>query len=522
MCGIFFMYYVNGSNYFTETQTSYELLKSRGPDRGYIEYGDKFVIGFRRLCINDTSILGDQPMISDQVMLVCNGEIFNYKDLISKHDLVCSSQSDCEVLLRMYEKGLLTVENLVDINGDFACLIYDKKTNLIYLIRDRMGVRPLFYGYTKEGDLVVASEIKCMSMCTTIEHVLPGTMMVFAKTNGKIMGVYHRYYSFPMFTISKSCEPLRQLLITSVKDRLMSDRPIGCLLSGGLDSSIITAILCKLIGGKNVRTYSIGMEGSLDLRYAREVANYLQTNHTEIKFTPQEGILALPEVIYALESYDITTVRASVGMYLLGKYISQNTQDKVIFSGEGSDELMCGYLYFHYAKSGADAHDESIRLLKNVYKYDVLRSDICMSENGLELRVPFLDKNVIDFCTTIHGDLKKPSMGVEKTILRYLFADYLPSNVINRKKDGFSDGVGPEKGTGKSWYEYIREYTDNIVPDSEVAGFEFGKEAYYYKKIYLNYFPYYPKPIDTYWMPKWVELKDKTNPSGRILEAYPE
>lgn len=523
MCGIFFIYYNDAASknkYFNNIKNAYQLSERRGPDNGYLEHAKKFSLAFRRLCINDTSILGNQPMVSDKTIMMCNGEIYNYKDLVNKYDLQCESNSDCEVFLRMYDKNLISIDTMREFDGDFATIIYDKELEQILLTRDRIGVRPLFYGYTKELDLVVASEIKCMDMCTVINHVLPGTMIMFKSLDGKMTGIRHQYYKLPTVTISKPIHPLKNILTEAVRKRLLSDRPVGCLLSGGLDSSIITSILCKLIGYQNVRTYSIGMEGSLDLKYAREVSEYLHTTHTEVKFTADEGVKAIQEVIFALESYDITTVRASVGMYLLAKYIAKNSTDKVIFSGEGSDELLCGYLYFHHAPTGAIAHTESLRLVSDLYKYDVLRSDRCISSHGLELRVPFLDKDVVEFCVTTHGHLKKPHDGIEKGLLRELFRGELPDNVLYRRKDGFSDGVSAKS---KSWYEYIREFVESQIPDAEFSALgasSISKEAYFYKKIYNYYYPYFPTPIDYYWMPKWVSLEDPSNPSGRVLDVF--
>ena len=273
-------------------------------------------------------------------------------------------------------------------------------------------------------------------------------------------------------------------------------------------------LLSKKLGANNVRTYSIGMKGSVDLKYAKKVADYLGTDHHEIVFTPEEGISAIPEVIYALESYDITTVRASIPMYLLGKWISKNTRDKVIFSGELSDELLCGYLYFHHAPSDKAAEDESKRLVSNVYKYDALRADRCISSHGLELRVPFADVNVLNYCMfTLSGKNKRPSDKVEKRLLRESFSGELPPDVLWRRKDGFSDGVSSME---KPWYIHIQDHIDTIyntiVPNNEVS-----KEAQYYKYLYeLKYGGIVYSPISEHWMPKWG-LVDKTNPSGRII-----
>ena len=474
MCGIFAVFF---SPHTTTTtyKKAFDLLKKRGPEQEVFKvYKDK-IFGFQRLSINDLSTAGEQPMNTENTTIMCNGEIFNYKDLINKYNLKCKSNSDCEVLLHLYENGLFNVREL---NGDFALLIEDNRKNIVMLCRDRVGVRPIFYGFTKLNEFVVSSEIKAMRFCETIHHVPPGTIVTFNKETHN-MNIERYYDVFSTLTVSQNINDIKSILIKSTKLRLLSDRPIGCLLSGGLDSSIITT-------------------------------------HTEVTFTPEEGINAIPEVIYALESYDITTVRASVGMYLLGKYISENTEDKVIFSGEGSDELLCGYLYFHYAPSHDEGHKESLRLISEMYKYDVLRADRCISSHGLELRVPFLDKNMIDFCTGIHGGLKLPQNGMEKKLLRDQFVGYLPDEVLYRRKDGFSDGVSSR---GKYWYEYIQEFVESKIDITEDG---LSKEAFYYKTIYNNFFPYYPKPIDYYWLPKWIKNCDPSNPSGRILDVFDE
>ena len=533
MCGIFAILYSSPSSsetppssYKLNIQPNIETLTKRGPDRTKSIINPEFELVFHRLCINDVSENGDQPFVNDResIYVMCNGEIFNYKSLVKKYNLNLTSQSDCEVILRLYEKGLLTKEVVEEFNGDFAFFIYDKYKNKVILCRDRIGVRPLFYGFTKNNDFVVSSEVKAMSLCDEIHHVLPSTITTYLLENKREVDVNRYYQILNRLTYSKPCENLRALLINSVKMRLLSDRPIGCLLSGGLDSSIVALILCKFIEPKNVRTYSIGMEGSLDLQYAKKVATFLKTNHTEVIFTPEEALKAIPEVIYHLESYDITTVRASVGMYLLGKYISENTNDKVIFSGEGSDEILCGYLYFHYAPTPRYAHEESLRLISELYKYDVLRADRCISSHGLELRVPFLDPAVVNFCSTLHGELKAPNGRIEKEVLRNQFRGELPDDVLWRRKDGFSDGVSSKT---KSWYEYIQEFVENEISDEEFKTSSsseepcVSKEAYYYKKVYNYFFPFYPKPIDYYWMPKWVKV-DKSNPSGRILKVFNE
>lgn len=503
MCGIFALF---GNPEQEVCQRSLDTLIPRGPDNSKtLVYSDKF-LGFRRLAINDLTSAGDQPMTDGNVTLMCNGEIYNHLEIQQEYNLTCTSRSDCEVILRAYCAGI-SIPDLCDmINGDFAFIIVDGDKKIV--ARDRVGVRPLFYGFTDKNDLVIASEVKAMSICSYINHVKPG--FVYEFSNNIITTRY-----FDPFLIFRREFPgqteLRRLLHSAIKLRTESDRPIGCLLSGGLDSTIITYLLVQTLGAENVRTYSIGMCGSIDLEYAKKVSNFLGTRHTEVLFTAEEGIEAIPDVIKALESYDITTVRASVGMYLLGKWISKNTDDKVIFSGELSDELLCGYLYFHHAPNSNDAEYESKRLVSEVYKYDALRADRCISCHGLELRVPFADKYVLEYCLGLTGDIKKPTEGVEKRHLREQFIGDIPEDILWRRKDGFSDGVS---SMGKPWYTYIQEYVEDKIdlnPDCV------SKEASYYKTIYDNFYPYYPKPIDEHWMPKWVSI-DKTNPSGRIIK----
>lgn len=502
MCGIFAIFFANAEvayeKYNVYFDSAMRMIQKRGPEKRNEIRTSHYFFGFQRLSINDLSENGNQPILSDDktITLMCNGEIFNHKQLIEQYNLQTKSLSDCEVILRLYEQDKLNIEEL---NGDFAFVISDTTKSQIVLSRDRIGVRPLFYGYTPEGHIVVASEAKCLFECEQIFHVLPSTSITMNFSNKTCRSYYDLNSVQPLFFKQNH---LKSLLIEATRKRLLSDRPIGCLLSGGLDSSIICAILCSLLGAKNVRTYSIGMEGSLDLHYAKKVSSYLGTNHTEVLFTPEEGLSAIPEVIYNLESYDITTVRASVGMYLLGKYISRNTEDKVIFSGEGSDELFCGYLYFHYAPTPLDAHNESLRLINDLYKYDVLRADRCISSHGLELRVPFLDPDVLEYAKSLAPELKAPNGNIEKKALRDAFTGMLPDEVLYRRKDGFSDGVS---GKAKPWYEYINEFTN-------------GKEGEWYNEIYNKKFPNYPRPIEYYWMPKWIACGN--NPSGRILTIF--
>jgi len=346
--------------------------------------------------------------------------------------------------------------------------------------------------------------------------VRPGVLFKLNKGSSQVKFVHSLFDTDICVSLQDNSDYLSKILksklISAVTKRLISDRPIGCLLSGGVDSSIIAYILCKLLGPKNVRTYSIGLEGGIDLMYARKMADFLGSDHTEVIFTPEQGLSVIPQVIHTLESYDVTTVRASIGMYLLSEYISKHTDDKVIFSGEGSDELFGGYLYFHNAPSEDDASNESVDLIADLYKYDVLRADRCISHHGLELRVPFLDYDVLMFSLALPSSYKVPQYGYEKFILRQAFMNDLPQEIIYRRKDGFSDAVS---SMDKPWYTYIESHVNTRLGDELYDGNKYkSKEAMYYRLIFDRYFPKYKLNLPL-WLPKWCG--DVTNPSGRLV-----
>lgn len=511
MCGIIAVFNTKTLRYLDKILKAFNLLKKRGPDSGSIIFNSNECLGFRRLSINDTSINGDQPLQLDGIKLMCNGEIYNHRFLAEKYDLKTRSGSDCEVLVHLYKKiGFEKMVNSLD--GVFAIVLTDG--DKVFLARDRIGVRPLYIGWTDDGEgnrvMAVASIPNALiDFCTNIGQMPPGSFIFHNKVTKEMSINIHT----PILLI-KTDDPtteLRKRLCDAVEKRLMTDRPIGCLLSGGVDSSIITSILASRKGGENIRTYSIGMEGSTDLKYARLVAEFLKTKHTEIKFTEEEAWKILPQVIHDIGSYDVTTVRASVGMWLLGKYISENSDDVVIFSGEGSDELLMGYLYFHYAPSPAEAQAESERLISELNEYDVLRADRCISTHGLELRVPFLDRHVVDLCVSMNTVLKLPSHKIEKLLLRNAFSDkWLPNEVLWRQKEGMSDGTGNlERPLSKCFQERINNIFDNNLSLIE-------KEALYYRQLFDSFFgvfqPYIPR-----WMPKWT---NSTDPSGRVLSVF--
>jgi len=501
-----------------------KTLTGRGPDCCCRVSLQGSIYDFYRLCIVDKSPLGNQPFVSGDIVVLCNGEIYNHVQLEEEYELKCESKSDCEVILRLYEKlkDFTKVVRLLD--GVFAIVLTDG--NKCWFARDRIGVRPMFKGWTqKGGHLALASLAKTLlPFCKDVKPVKPGIIYRFTKGR-KVCSESYSLIRGDMATLRGIREPyedaiimLHDRLVNAVKKRLMADRPIGCLLSGGLDSSIITAILCKLIGPGNVRTYSVGMKGGLDLKYARKVADSLGTDHTEVIVEVEDAIAAIPQVIYDTETYDITTIRASTMMWLLCNWISNNSSDIVIFSGEGSDELFCGYLYFHNAPNEYEASKESYRLIKQLYLYDVLRADRSVSCHGLELRVPFLDIEVLHFALSVPAEYKAVmSDGWEKKILREAFGSYLPAEVAWRRKDGMSDGTSSLE---KSWSMCIQEFVDTRIGDEIFDSSKYmSKEAMYYKLLFDKFFPTYKLKIDM-WMPKWSgDLKD---PSGRLIQAFDE
>ena len=453
--------------------------------------------------------------ILTKFFLICNGEIYNHQHLQS----ICGasiSNSDCEVIIRCYKKfGIEKTVQLLD--GVFAFVLFDTKHQQLYIVRDRIGVRPLFYSQDTKGNLGIASEAKALETLN-----LPNIKQFPAATIMNINLQYEvqkiiKYWTLPQlpnYNAKSISSTLRQLLTKAVHKRLMSDRPIGCLLSGGLDSSIVAYLLSQETSELN--TFSIGFKESTDLQFARKVAQHLNTRHHEIVITHKEGLDAISAVIYALESYDITTIRASIGMYLLCKYIKENFVETVIYSGEGADELLCGYLYFHSGPNGGAVYDESHRLVTDLSYYDVLRADRCTAANGLELRVPFLDQKLVEYCMSLAGEDRRPRNNIEKYYLRKAFEGDLPKEVVWRRKEGMSDGIG---GLKKPWYSFIQDLAEKCITDEQLAKYKllkpYTKEAVYYYQIFKEKFSHVP--IEYHWMPKWTTTDD---PSGRVLEIF--
>lgn len=502
MCGIWFCFGTPCKDY----ETHFLTLKSRGPEETRIlpvKYAG--VMGFHRLAINGVEN-GSQPMKQNGVYWMCNGEIYNWKELGES-----KSQSDCEVIGELYEKYGTKMFQLLD--GVFAIIIVDTIKKQVIVARDPFGVRPLFMGDNK----YLSSEIKGISFCKDIQPFAPGTFRVYSYTAmSSILTENSQYFKVPYLknphysNEELAVQAIRTSLEEAVEKRLLTERPVACLLSGGVDSSIITAIVSRKLKekGLTLKTFSIGMEGSTDLAYARKVANFLQTDHTELELTSNDFLNAIPEVIRDIESYDTTTVRASVGNWLIGKYIREHSDCKVVFNGDGSDEMFGSYLYFYNAPNDIEFELETQKLLKDIHYFDVLRSDRCISSHGLEPRTPFLDRQFVQVAMSIPTSMRRPTKTQpEKYILRKAFEGYLPSEVLWRRKEAFSDGVSSVE---KSWYQIIQDSIPHYWKRTATQ----TPEMAYYKGLFLQYYPRAENVIPYYWMPKWTNA---TDPSARTL-----
>ena len=482
-----------------------KCLRHRGPDWSGIFSNDKVILAHERLAIVDPTS-GKQPLVSPdgRYVLAVNGEIYNHRELRKKYEdkYEFQTNSDCEVIIPLFaEKGVDFVD---DLNGIFGFAIYDTQTNEYFIARDHMGIIPLYIGWDKHGTFYVASELKSLEgHCNKIEVFLPGHYL--HSKDGELKQWYTRdWREYDNVKDNETdIKKLRDALEAAVHRQLMSDVPYGVLLSGGLDSSI-TSALAKKFSEKRIESddeeqawyprlhsFAVGLEGSPDLAAAQKVADYIGTIHHEIKFTIQEGLDAIRDVIYYLETYDITTVRASTPMYLMARVI-KSMGIKMVLSGEGSDELFGGYLYFHKAPNAKEFHEETVRKLDNLYKYDCLRANKSLMAWGIEGRVPFLDKEFMDVAMTINPkDKMITPERMEKWVLRKAFEDYLPEEVAWRQKEQFSDGVG------YSWIDKLKELVNEKVSDEDLKNAKHrfpvqtptSKEEYYYRSIFEEHFP---------------------------------
>ena len=479
-------------------------LRHRGPDWSGIYSDNNAILAHERLAIVDP-VSGKQPLYgqNDDVVLAVNGEIYNHINLKEEFEgsYVFKTESDCEVILALYEKyGFDFINKL---NGIFAFALYDIKNKEYLIARDHIGVVPLYMGWDKKGTFYIASELKALEgYCNKIEIFPPGKYL--SSTNGVLDRWYERSWSLytSIENENKIADKIRISLEKAVYQQLMTDVPYGVLLSGGLDSSIVAAIT-KKYSNKRIETndsseawwpqlhsFSVGLKGSPDLKAARKVSQYIDSIHHEVIFTIQEGLDAIEDVIYSLETYDVTTVRAATPMYLMARVI-KSMGIKMVLSGEGADEIFGGYLYFHKAPNAIEFHNETIRKLKKLHLYDCLRANKAMAAWGVEARVPFLDKEFIDIAMGI--DPKNKMIGpdkMEKSILRKAFQGYLPEEIINRQKEQFSDGVGYD------WIDTLKSIVDEKISDLEFRDAKnifplntpMNKEEYFYRTIFSKYF----------------------------------
>lgn len=523
MCGIF-AYFQKGflsPEKVQELQEYFSTIQHRGPDNTNTTIvstnGYSAFIGFHRLAIIDPSAKSDGVLHDDGVYLVCNGEIYNYQYLIQKYQLQVTTGSDCEVILQLYRKFPTRMSELMnELDGVFAFVLYDKNTHTLVVGRDRIGVRPIFQAESM-ASLTFASEGKAVPS-NTAEPFSPGYMVTVNLLDWT--SHYTKWYKpTPIFRtpLDTAQTVVRELFISAVRKRLVADRPVGFLVSGGLDSSLVASVATRLLG-KPITTFSIGLAESPDLLAARKVAQFLNSNHHEIIISTDDVIDALPKVVKQIESYDITTIRASIPMYLISQYIREKTDIKVIFSGEGADELFGGYLYFHKAPGYTEFQQDTVRLLEELYKYDVLRSDRTTAVWGLELRVPFLDADLLSFVSALDPAHKMPTPErMEKAILRQAFDGFLPNDILWRVKEAFSDAVGVS--SVRRLKEYSEQHAPTTVNVPDHCAVPHTAEARYYYKLFSKY--YNDRELlhtEKYWMPSW---HDVTDPSATVLSVHP-
>jgi len=524
-------------------------IRHRGPDWSGIFSDDKAILAHERLSIVDPES-GKQPLFSKdgKLVLAVNGEIYNHQEIRKqfegKYEFL--TKSDCEVILALYrEKGPNFME---DLNGIFAFALYDIEKNIFMIGRDHIGIIPLYQGWDDEGTYYVGSELKALEgFCTKIEEFLPG--QYYFSPDGKPTEWYSRdWENFDAVKDNVSdINVLRDALEAAVERQLMADVPYGVLLSGGLDSSIISAVAKKYAAKRiesgntedawwpQLHSFAVGLDGSPDLIAARKVADHIGTIHHEIHFTVQEGLDAVRDVIYHVETYDVTTIRASTPMYLLSRVI-KSMGVKMVLSGEGADEIFGGYLYFHKAPNAEEFHKETVRKLDKLHLYDCLRANKSLASWGVEGRVPFLDKEFMDIAMRLNPKDKMAGNGkMEKWILRKAFEDYLPESVAWRQKEQFSDGVG------YNWIDSLRALTTEMVTDEQMAKVNetypinppMNKEEYYYRTIFTDFFPSEAASLCVPSVPsvacstpialEWdASFKNLNDPSGRSVKSVHE
>jgi len=521
MCSI--MGYMGSSLSKDKFKEYFDKTISRGPDMQRIEELPGIILGFERLSIMGLDENGMQPFNLNNNRVVCNGEIYGFralkKELVEK-GYTFKSDSDCELLLPLYEE--YGTDMFAKLDAEYACIIYDAKTNSLVAARDPIGIRPLFYGYVKDGEIAFASEAKnLVGLCDEIKAFPPG----YFYKDGKFVQYRDMTKVTKVVTddVDTICKNIHDKLVKGIEKRLDADAPVGFLLSGGLDSSLVCAVSAKILK-KPIKTFAIGMStDAIDLKYAKQVADYIGADHTEVYMTDEDVIRELPNVIALLGTYDITTIRASMGMYLCCKAIHETTDVRVLLTGEISDELF-GYKYTDFAPNAKEFQDESAKRIRELYMYDVLRADRCISVNSLEARVPFGDLDFVDYVMSIDPAKKMNVYNKGKYLLRHAFeGDYLPYDILMREKAAFSDAVG------HSMVDILKEYAEKKYTDEQyeelIKKYDFAtpftKESLLYREIFEQYYPGQAKMVDDFWMPnKSWEGCNVNDPSARVLSNY--
>ncbi len=495
---------------------------SRGPDMQKMITVPGAVMGFERLSIMGLSESGMQPFGLNNNYVVCNGEIYGFRklkeELEGKYEFV--SDSDCEILLPMYEE--YGTDMFAKLDAEFACVIYDGSKKTLIAARDPIGIRPLFYGYIRGEEMIFASEAKNLAgLVDKIYPFPPGHY--YEDGEFKCYRDITEVKSVVKDDLDTICRNIHDKLVSGIEKRLDSDAPVGFLLSGGLDSSLVCAVSARL-SDKPIRTFAIGMsEDAIDLKYAKQVADYIHSDHTEVIITADDVLKALPDVVKLLGTYDITTIRASIGMYLVCKAIHETTDIRVLLTGEISDELF-GYKYTDFAPSAEEFQKEAVKRISELYMYDVLRADRCISVNSLEARVPFGDLDFVQYVMSIDPEKKLNTYNKGKYLLRKAFeGDCLPEDILMREKAAFSDAVG------HSMVDYLKEYANEYYTDEEyeekIAGFTyavpFTKESLLYRELFEKFYPGQAEMIKDFWMPnKEWEGCNVNDPSARVLSNY--
>ena len=498
--------------------------KSRGPDDTRVIDTGKGLLGFHRLAIMGLTPDGMQPFELDGSYVVCNGELYGFekeRERLRSKGYTFKSDSDCEIILPMYREYGTDMFAMLD--AEFACVIYDGESGGFIAARDPIGIRPLYYGHDKSGTVVFASEAKnLVGLCGKVMPFPPGCYY----KDGEF--VRYRDIATPVGLcrdgVEEACRNIREKLIAGVEKRLVADAKVGFLLSGGLDSSLVCAIAAKK-SRTPIKTFAIGMTGdAIDLKYARQVADYIGADHTEVYMTPDEVVDTLDGLIRLLGTYDITTVRASMGMYLVCKAIHETTDVRVLLTGEISDEIF-GYKYTDFAPDAAEFQKEAEKRVRELHMYDVLRADRCISVNSLEARVPFGDLDFVQYVMSLDPEIKMNKYGKGKYLLRHAFEGlgYLPDGILWREKAAFSDAVG------HSMADHLKEYAEQKYSDAEFETLckkygharPFTKESLLYREIFEKYYPGQSEMIVDFWMPNksWKGC-DVNDPSARVLANY--